>query len=123
MAVYRRSRVEVNSETDPLVKGLVFRRSVIYKIPDSFPTGLARESSSRGPVTAFEGGRGSGKGQFDDPRGIAIDSAGNIFVADTSNARIQKFSPDGTFVTSMGTKGKGPGQLDALNGIAHWPDW
>ena len=117
-AVYRRPRVEVNYETDPLVKGLVFRRSVIYKIPDSFPTGLARESSSRGPVTAFEGGRGSGKGQFDDPRGIAIDSAGNIFVADTSYARIQKFSPDGTFVTSMGTKGKGPGQLDAPNGIA-----
>ena len=41
-AVYRRPRVEVNYETDPLVKGLVFRRSVIYKIPDSFPTDLAK---------------------------------------------------------------------------------
>jgi DNA-binding beta-propeller fold protein YncE len=96
----------------------VFRRSVIYKIPDSFPTGLEREGSLKQPVTAFQGGRGSGKGQFDNPRGIAIDGAGNIFVADTSNARIQKFSPNGTFVTNMGTKGRGPGQLEAPTGIA-----
>ena len=38
-AVYRSPRVEVNYETDPLVKGLVFRNSVIYKIPDSSPHG------------------------------------------------------------------------------------
>ena len=118
LAVYRSPCVEVNYETDSLVKGLVFRRSLIYKIPDFFPTGLAREGLSKTPVTGFEGGPGTGKGQFDNPRGLAVDSAGNIFVADTNNARIQKFLPNGTFVTSMGTKGKRPGQLDAPNGIA-----
>ena len=111
LAVYRSARMEVNYETDSLVKGLVFRRSVIYKIPDSFPTGLAREGSSKLPVTAFEGGHGNGKAQFDSPRGIAIDSAGNIFVADTNNGRIEKFSPSGAFVTSIG-------QFEAPNGIA-----
>ena len=110
-AVYRSSRMEVNYETDSLVKGLVFRRSVIYKIPGSFPTGLVREGSSRPPVTAFEGGHGSGKGQFDNPRGIAIDSAGNILVADTDNGRIEKFSQNGTFVTSIGP-------FEAPSGIA-----
>ena len=35
-AVYSGSRMEVNYEKEPLVKGLVFRNSVIYKIPDSF---------------------------------------------------------------------------------------
>jgi DNA-binding beta-propeller fold protein YncE len=55
------------------------------------------------PVTAFEGGHGTGKGQFDNPHGIAVDSAGNIVVADTGNGRIQKFSPNGTFVTSIAT--------------------
>lgn len=109
--VYRSSRMEVNYETDSLVKGLVFRRSVIYKIPGSFPTGLVREGSSRSPVTAFEGGHGSGKGQFDNPRGIAIDSAGNILVADTDNGRIEKFSQNGTFVTSIGP-------FEAPSGIA-----
>jgi DNA-binding beta-propeller fold protein YncE len=53
------------------------------------------------PVTRFEGGHGSGRGQFDNPHGLAVDSAGNIFVADTGNGRIEKFSPNGTFVTSI----------------------
>ena len=110
-AVYKSSRVEVNYETDSLVYGLVFRRSVIYKIPDSFPAGVVREGSSKAPVTAFEGGHGNGKGQFDNPRGIAIDSAGNMFVADTDNGRIEKFSQNGTFVTSIGP-------FEAPSGIA-----
>jgi DNA-binding beta-propeller fold protein YncE len=118
LAVYSSSRVEINYEREPLVKGLVLRSSVIYKIPDSFAPGLVREGSSKLPVTAFVGGKGNGRCQFDNPRGLAVDSGGNIFVADTNNARIQKFSPNGTFVISIGTKGKGPGQLGAPNGIA-----
>ncbi len=46
------------------------------------------------------GASGSADGQLDEPRGIAVDSAGFIYVADTGNQRIQKF--DTTF-------GKGPG--------------
>ncbi len=73
---------------------------------------------SKTPVTAFEGGQGNGKGQFDGPRGIAIDTAGNIFVADTNNGRIEKFSPSGVFITSMGTKGNGHGQFGGPSGLA-----
>src|SRR5215813_5440972 len=108
-AVYSSSRMEVKHEDEPLVKGLVFRRSPLYKIPGFFPATLgsedspavAREDSSRLPVTAFEGGRGSGRGQFDNPHGLTVDSAGNIFVADSGNDRIEKFSPKGTFVMSI----------------------
>jgi DNA-binding beta-propeller fold protein YncE len=89
-AVYRGPRMDVNVEKQPLVKGLVYRNLVTYKIPGS-------------PVTAFEGGHGNGKGQFENPHGIAVDSAGNIFVADTGNGRIQKFSPNGTFVATIAT--------------------
>ena len=64
---------------------------------------LAGINLAEPPVTAFEGGRGDGKGQFDEPRGIAVDGAGNIYVADTGNGRIEKFSPNGTFVTSIAT--------------------
>jgi len=49
----------------------------------------------------FKGGKGVGKGKFDSPAGIAVDFNGNILVADTGNGRIQKFSPSGTFVTSV----------------------
>src|SRR5215472_58426 len=118
LPVYSVSRVEVKYDNESLVKGLVFRRSLIYKIPGSFSPSLAREGSppplredlSKLPATAFEGGRGNGRGQFDNPHGLAVDSAGNIFVADTRNGRIEKFSPNGTFVKSIA--------VTAPNGIA-----
>jgi sugar lactone lactonase YvrE len=62
-------------------------------------------------TTMFEGGKGTEKGQFDSPTGIAVDSNGNVLVADTGNGRIEKFSSNGTFVTSMG-------QFQAPSGIA-----
>ena len=103
LAVYRSARMGVNYEREPLVRGLVFRNAEIYKLPASPPAGVAGKDLPKPPVTAFEGGPGGGKGQFDNPHGIAVDSAGNIFVADTGNGRIQKFSPNGTFVTSIAT--------------------
>lgn len=38
------------------------------------------------------GNYGSGDGQFNYPRGVAVDSGGNVYVVDTSNHRIQVFS-------------------------------
>jgi tripartite motif-containing protein 71 len=112
------SGLEVNYEKEPLMKGFLYRTSVVYKFPVSPPSGAATEDSSKAPVTAFEGGHGNGKGQFDSPRGIAIDSAGNILVADTNNGRIEKFSPSGVFISSIGTRGKGHGQFGGPNGLA-----
>ena len=39
------------------------------------------------------GSFGSGNGQFIGSGGIAVDSAGNVFVTDGENNRIQVFSP------------------------------
>lgn len=89
---------------------------IIYKIPDTPPANLS--ALPEGVSNMFEGGRGTNKGQFDNPTGIAIDPNGNILVADTNNGRIEKFSPTGSFLSSMGIKGIGYGQLGAPNGIA-----
>jgi len=82
---------------------------VIYKVPDTPPPKLS--SLPEGVTNMFEGGRGTGKGEFDSPTAIAVDPTGNVLVADTGNGRIEKFSPTGTFVTSIG-------QFEAPNGIA-----
>jgi DNA-binding beta-propeller fold protein YncE len=89
---------------------------VIYKVPDTPPTNLS--SLPEGVTNMFEGGRGTGKGQFDSPRGIAVDAKGNILVADTNNGRIEKFSPTGTFLSTLATDRIGHGQLAEPNGIA-----
>ncbi len=58
------------------------------------------------------GGSGSGIGQLNTPNGIAVDTAGNVYVADADNDRIQKFDDDGTFITKWGSHGSGDGQFD-----------
>jgi DNA-binding beta-propeller fold protein YncE len=89
---------------------------VIYKVPDKPPPKLSALPESVSNI--FEGGRGTGKGEFDSPVGIAVDRNGNLLVSDTNNGRIEKFSPTGTFLDIIGTKGSGQGQLGAPNGIA-----
>ena len=69
------------------------------------------------------GGPGSGNGQFNNVRGIAFDSSNNMYVADTSNRRVQKFAPPGsptnphTYTTQWGTFGTGNGQFYAVSAI------
>jgi DNA-binding beta-propeller fold protein YncE len=43
--------------------------------------------------------------------GIAFDTAGNVYVADAGNQRVQKFGPDRAFVSSWGSAGTADGQF------------
>ncbi len=52
-----------------------------------------------------------GDGQFREPWGVAVDQAGNIYVADTWNHRIQKFDPNGKFLKKWGYFVTTDGQL------------
>ena len=67
------------------------------------------------------GSNGSEHGQFDYPRGVAIDDDGNILVVDQYNHRIQKFTPDGKFIVSVGKKGSDPLEFSNPMGIAIHP--
>ena len=65
------------------------------------------------------GRAGGGDGEFFDPAGIVVDaSLGDVFVADASWNRIQKFDSNGNFITKWGIKGTGEGQFDSPVGIA-----
>ncbi len=64
---------------------------------------------------------GSGNGQFYWPEGIAIDPAGNIWVADYSNNRVQEFNSSGVYQSTLGSEGGGNGQFSYPMGIAADP--
>ncbi|MFD2170479.1 S-layer homology domain-containing protein [Tumebacillus lipolyticus] len=55
------------------------------------------------------GGRGNNLGEFDDPNSVAIDSDGNIYVADTGNHRIQKLTVSTGVWSEWKRSGGGPG--------------
>jgi len=46
-----------------------------------------------------------GGGEFLRPEGIAVDAAGDIYVADSGNHRIQKFDSSGKYLTMLGVVG------------------
>ena len=64
------------------------------------------------------GARGNGEGQFNCPRYISYDSAGNVYVTDRYNDRIQVFTAEGDFLRMIGQSGKGNGELKEPCGIA-----
>ena len=66
---------------------------------------IIRVYDSSGAYLRQFGGTGSGNGQFDHPRGIAIDSTNNIYIADDFNNRIQKFNNNGDYISQFGIAG------------------
>jgi sugar lactone lactonase YvrE len=118
-AVYESHFEKVFQDTENRYGGIA-----IFKVPTSLPSTDASiaDSSIGDPnipaVNAFEGGRGTARGQFASARGVATDLDGNIYVADTGNSRIQKFSPQGEFMMSIGRSGNGLGQLREPSGVA-----
>ena len=79
--------------------------------------GIATSATAASFSFAF-GTPGSGNGQFQVPFGIAVDSGGNIYVADTSSSRVQVFNPSGVFQFAFGSFGSGNGQFFLPYGIA-----
>ena len=64
------------------------------------------------------GKAGSGNGQFSSPLGVAIDSAGNVWVVDEHNARVEEFNEKGEYLSKFGSLGSGNGQMHEPAGIA-----
>ncbi len=75
-------------------------------------TGTAGFSGDGGPATAAE---------LNYPAGLAFDSAGNLYIADSSNNRVREVVVAGTITTVLGTGAPGatlPNQLNVPTGLA-----
>jgi len=49
---------------------------------------------------------------------VAIDTIGNVYVADSLYDRIHKFAPSGEFITAWGRAGRRPGRFNMPSGVA-----
>ena len=58
-----------------------------------------------------DGSSGNGPGEFNEPRGVVTDAAGDVYVVEKLNNRVQEFTPDGQLIRAFGGLGKAPGQL------------
>lgn len=64
------------------------------------------------------GKRGDADGEFNVPQGVAVEKDGTIVVADSFNARIQRFTPQGEFINKFGRRGDSPGDFAIIKGVA-----
>lgn len=69
--------------------------------------------STWGSFATIDNADGAPGGTFNEPWGIAIAPNGSVYVADTWNYRIQKFTADGKFITMWGSSGT----ADSPNGF------
>ncbi len=77
-------------------------------------------------ITTFAGAASPGsadgirsRARFSAPGGLAIDAAGNLYVADTGNATIRKIAPDGAVTTIAGIAGA-EGSADGVGSAARF---
>ncbi len=77
------------------------RRHVVYKVT---PAGVTTVVAGSSGLQGFLGdGAAATAARLNTPRGVAIDSAGNLYIADTGNHRIRKVSAAGIISTVAGT--------------------
>ncbi len=89
----------------------------IFKISPASPALVPVFAGNTG--FGFQNNSNGTSATFNNPRGMAIDRAGNLYVADRDNHAIRKITPSGavTTVAGIGTAGSsdGPGNVASFN--------
>ena len=95
-----------------------------WGLPDIYDSSTIRKITPAGAVTTVAGAAGAGgyvdgagaAARFTSPKGIAADSRGNLYVADSANHTIRKITPAGVVTTIAGVAGQSGIQLGSLPG-------
>lgn len=96
------------------------RRKIIDRKPSSFSTPRgSSDINSVGRVVKKIGRKGSRRGNFKNPGGVASNAQGEIAVADYFNNRVEVFDEAGKFLFKFGKKGSAEGQFLGPTGITY----
>ena len=87
-----------------------------------------RQLTSAGTVTTLAGSAGNygsangtgGSAQFNQPQGLAVDGAGNVYVGDTGNQMIRMVTPAGAVTTLAGSAGSYGSADGTGSGASFW---
>ncbi len=138
--------VTIDSEGTRYVADAGVNRVLVYDRDDRFVRALGADGQFRPTDVAIAGNRlyvvdilnhqvhvldkrtgtlmfkfgksGSDKGELFQPTNIAIGPDGDVYVAETGNFRVQRFSPDGVHVRFYGEQGNVPGTFARPKGLA-----
>ena len=95
--------------------GLAFDPAVNLYIADTYNDSIRKVTASSGLISTIagfmegfggDGGPASGA-SLDTPTAVAVDAAGNLYIADTMNNRIRKVTTDGIINTIVGDGNSG----------------
>ncbi|MFI0941450.1 hypothetical protein [Streptomyces sp. NPDC021020] len=96
VAVDRQGDVYIADASNNVIRKVDARRGTITTVAGNYAKDRA-ENDGRGGWSG-DGGPAV-KAQLNAPQGVAVDSAGDLFVADTFNNAIREVTPDGTITT------------------------
>jgi streptogramin lyase len=99
--------------------GICVAKDGTLLIADQFGSAVLRYSADGKYLGRIDKGRGSEEGQVYEPRIVAVDAQGRIFVSDSKGdrPRIQIFGPDGQFLKIFAEKGMKPGMILRCHGM------
>jgi peptidylamidoglycolate lyase len=78
-----------------------------FYVSDGYGNNRVVKFSAAGNYLFEWGKKGNKPGEFNLPHGISLDAAGNVYVADRENNRVQCFSPDGKFLKAWDNSSQG----------------
>jgi virginiamycin B lyase len=100
---------------------LALHPAEIAMVPTATPaaTDPASSASGSGPVVFAWRTSGDAQRRLYRPTTMATDKNGDLYIVDGGNHRVQKFSGEGTFLTTWGSRGEGDGEFEFRRGSDH----
>lgn len=102
------------------MKNLLYIFLCVFVLSFLFPSPVNAWSETDIPVHILNVtvlGGATGNGELSTPYGIALDSAGNYYLTEEGNDRVQKFDSTGHYLMKFGSVGTADGQFSNPQGI------